>query len=70
MGLGPGRAAPLEDRRLILSGGLTGENVGEAIAALRPWAVDVASGVEAEPGIKDPAKLAASVDAVEAAHVT
>ena len=54
----------------ILSGGLTGENVGEAIAALRPWGVDVASGVEAEPGIKDPAKLAAFFDAVEAAHVT
>jgi phosphoribosylanthranilate isomerase len=44
---------------LIVSGGLTPENVAEAIAATRPFAVDVASGVEAEPGRKDPAKLEA-----------
>jgi phosphoribosylanthranilate isomerase len=44
---------------LILSGGLTPENVGSAIEAVRPWGVDVASGVEAEPGVKDPAKLRA-----------
>jgi phosphoribosylanthranilate isomerase len=47
----------------ILAGGLTPENVGEAIAAVRPWGVDVASGVEAEPGIKDPAKVEAFVTA-------
>ena len=40
---------------LILSGGLTPENVGDAIAAVRPYAVDVASGTEARPGVKDPA---------------
>ena len=43
----------------ILSGGLTAENVAAGIGALDPWAVDVASGVEAAPGVKDPGKLAA-----------
>ena len=42
----------------ILSGGMTAENVADGIAAVDPYAVDVASGVEAAPGIKDPAKLA------------
>ena len=42
---------------VVLSGGLTPDNVGEAIAATRPFAVDSASGTEAEPGKKDPAKL-------------
>jgi phosphoribosylanthranilate isomerase len=43
--------------RLIVAGGLRPENVAEAIGALKPWGVDVASGVEAVPGRKDPAKL-------------
>jgi phosphoribosylanthranilate isomerase len=43
----------------ILSGGLTPDNVEAGIAAVRPYAVDVASGVEAEPGVKDHAKLEA-----------
>jgi phosphoribosylanthranilate isomerase len=43
----------------ILSGGLTAENVAAGIAAMAPYAVDVASGVEASPGVKDPEKLAA-----------
>jgi phosphoribosylanthranilate isomerase len=55
------------DPSVVLSGGLTPENVGEAIAAARPFAVDTASGTEAEPGRKDPAKLKAFFRAVEAA---
>ena len=55
---------------LILSGGLTPENVADGIAAVRPWAVDVASGVESEPGIKDPAKVEAFVAAVQGAPVS
>jgi phosphoribosylanthranilate isomerase len=58
------------DPPLILSGGLTADNVGQAIAAVRPYGVDSASGTEAEPGRKDPAKLTAFFGAVEAAvHV-
>ena len=55
---------------VILSGGVTPDNVAEAIAAARPFAVDTASGTEAEPGRKDPAKVEAFFRAVEAAgHV-
>src|SRR5262245_13716015 len=53
----------------ILVGGLTPENVGEAIATVRPWGVDVASGVEASPGVKDPAKVEAFVTAARGAVV-
>ena len=51
---------------VILSGGLTPDNVAEAIATVRPFAVDVASGVELEPGRKDPEKLEAFAEAVRA----
>jgi phosphoribosylanthranilate isomerase len=52
---------------VVLSGGLSADNVGEAIAVARPFAVDTASGTEAEPGRKDPAKVRAFFRAVEAA---
>jgi phosphoribosylanthranilate isomerase len=52
---------------VILSGGLRPDNVGEAIAVVQPFAVDVASGVEDSPGHKDPAKLQAFAAAVAAA---
>lgn len=52
------------DVPLILSGGLTPENVAGAIAAVHPWAVDVASGTEASPGVKDPEKMKAFAAAV------
>jgi phosphoribosylanthranilate isomerase len=59
------RGAP----QLILSGGLTPENVGAGIAAVQPFAVDVASGVESAPGVKDHDKLRAFAEAVAAAGV-
>jgi phosphoribosylanthranilate isomerase len=52
---------------LVLSGGLDSDNVGEAIERVHPFAVDSASGTEAEPGVKDPAKLQALFRAVEQA---
>jgi phosphoribosylanthranilate isomerase len=58
------------DRPLILSGGLTPENVGEAIAAVHPFAVDVASGVETAPGVKSHARMAAFATAVAATATT
>jgi phosphoribosylanthranilate isomerase len=60
-----GKACRLARRYPILvSGGLTPSNVGDAVDRLRPWGVDVCSGVEAEPGRKDPDKLRAFVSAV------
>src|SRR3954449_956465 len=58
--------ARLSELPLILSGGMTAENVGEAIAEIHPFAVDVASGTEASPGVKDPEKLRAFSEAVAA----
>lgn len=54
--------------RLMLAGGLTPENVAERVRAIKPWGVDVASGVEAgTPGIKDEAKVRAFIEEVRSA---
>lgn len=60
--------APQSPIKLIAAGGLTPANVAEAIATLHPWGVDVASGVEASPGRKDPAKVRDFVTCARAAR--
>jgi phosphoribosylanthranilate isomerase len=54
--------------RFIIAGGLSPENVGQAVHTFTPWGVDVVSGVEREPGRKDPEKLKAFVAAVRKAE--
>ena len=60
----PQAKAVARQYQVVVSGGLTPDNVDGAVRELHPWAVDVCSGVEAEPGRKDPAKLRAFVAAV------
>lgn len=59
--------AHLGEVPLVLSGGITPENAGEAVGRVRPFALDSASGTEAKPGRKDPTKVARLFAAVEAA---
>jgi phosphoribosylanthranilate isomerase len=69
---GTGRSIPFDvlahlpdHPHLILAGGLTPENVAERVALVRPWMVDVASGVESSPGVKDVARVSDFVAAVQ-----
>ena len=58
-------AAAAKRRPVLLAGGLRPENVRQAVAAVRPFGIDVSSGVEASPGVKDPGRLRALFAALD-----
>ncbi len=64
----PAIAAIGKDLNVVVAGGLHSTNVAEAIRILKPWGVDVVSGVEARPGKKDPEKVRAFIEAVRKAE--
>jgi phosphoribosylanthranilate isomerase len=62
------KIALLATTPVIVAGGLTSENISEAIGILKPWGVDVSSGVERSPGRKDPTKVQSFIQAVRKAE--
>jgi phosphoribosylanthranilate isomerase len=60
------RISAAVDKRVILAGGLTPENVGTAVRTVRPYAVDVSSGIESAPGVKDLEKMQRFIDQLRA----
>jgi phosphoribosylanthranilate isomerase len=65
-----GAAAPIAARRpVLLAGGLTPDNIGDAVARVHPYGVDVSSGVERAPGIKHHGRLRALFEAIHAGHL-
>jgi phosphoribosylanthranilate isomerase len=65
-----GAASLARQRRVFLAGGLTADNVADAIAEVRPFGIDVSSGVESSPGVKDERRIAALFNAIDRVRVS
>jgi phosphoribosylanthranilate isomerase len=63
-------AAIARRRPIVLAGGLTADNVADAIARVRPFGIDVSSGVEAAPGVKDHGRIKALFEAVDGSRIS